>query len=66
VLDSLVALAKTILVVILTGATILASFYLGYILIVLLILGSVGVIAYIFFSWDSGSKNDTDWFDFKN
>lgn len=58
------AIAKTILVVVVVGAVLVASFYSAYILTAVVVLGGVGLIAYLFFSRDP-DKN-IDWFDFKD
>ena len=44
------AVVKAITVAIVIAGALIASFYFAYLLIVLLVLGGVGVIAYLFFS----------------
>jgi predicted PurR-regulated permease PerM len=62
-LRTLSAIAKTVLVVVLAGATLIASFYFAYVLIVVLVLGGVGAIAYLYFNRE---EKEPDWFDFTN
>lgn len=58
----LVAILKTLIVVILIGSAIIASFYFAYVLIVLLVVGVVGTIAYCIFN----RKESIDWYDYKD
>ena len=57
------AIAKSVLVMVLVGATLVASFYFAYIFVGVLILGGVGVVSYLYFHQEEKEPN---WFDFRN
>lgn len=46
----LLPLFKTMLTVIVTGALVIAAFYFAYVLLVLVIMGCVGAVAYAFYN----------------
>ena len=63
-MEKLFATVKTLLVVVLAGASLVASFYFAYVLVLVLVLGIVAAIAYFFFTVE---VDDTpDYFDFKD
>lgn len=55
-LRKLYAMAKALLVAIIAGGVLIASFYTAYALLAFLVLAVVGGIAYLYFRW--GSKVD--------
>jgi len=56
VLDKVVVIIKTIIVMIITGGLLIASFYAAYLFIFVAIMGIVGFIAYLTFNWDRVSN----------
>lgn len=46
------AVIKTLMIMVIAGAVIVASFYAAYLLLFLVVLAVVGSCAYIYFSWD--------------
>jgi len=56
------AIVKTIMVTIVCGGILIASFYFAYLLLIIIVLGSVAGIAYCFFNIDKifGSKDLSD------
>jgi len=66
--NALVALAKTLIVVVFVGAAIVASFYFAYVLVLLCVLALVGVIAYLCFSYNTDEKerDGPDWDDYSD
>jgi len=58
----LAAIVKTILTVVIAAGCVIASFYFAYLILVLLLMGIVGIIAWKFFS----RKPKTDWFKYED
>jgi len=59
VLDKVVAAIKTFMVMVVTGGLLVASFYAAYLFIFIVIMGIVGLVAYLFFNWD----RVTEWYE---
>jgi len=51
------AVSKSIITAILAGGMLIASFYFAYVLLLLVVLGGVGFIAYLFFNYDELFKD---------
>lgn len=58
----LLVAVKTILTTVIAGAMVIASFYSAYLILLLLVMGIVSSIAYLFYSW----KDKVNWFDYKD
>jgi hypothetical protein len=58
----LAALVKTILTVVIAAGCVIASFYFAYLILVLLLMGIVGFIAWKFFN----RKEKIDWFRYED
>ena len=50
---------KTILVTVVAGAVVIASFYTAYLILTLVVLAIVGGVAYLYFNWG----NVVDWYE---
>jgi len=58
----LIALVKTILAVVIAVGTVIASFYFAYLLLILIIMGVVGAIAWHIFI----REEKIDWFEYED
>jgi hypothetical protein len=58
----LAALVKTVLAVVIAVGTVIASFYLAYLILVLILICSVGAIAWHYFM----KEDKIDWFEYED
>jgi hypothetical protein len=56
------ALVKTVLVVVITAGAFIASFYFAYLLLILLVMGVVGTLAWNFFN----REERINWFKYED
>ncbi len=56
------ALLKTILAVVITVGCVIASFYFAYLILILIIIGCVGTVAWHFFS----REEKINWFEYED
>jgi len=58
----LIALVKTVLAVVIAAGTVIASFYFAYLLLILIVMGLVGAIAWHYFM----REESIDWFEYED
>ena len=58
-IERALTLLKTVAVMVVAGGVVVASFYMAYIIITLVVLVVIGCIAYLFFNWD----RIVDWYE---
>ena len=58
----LAALVKTVLAVVIAAGTVIASFYCAYLLLILIVMGIVGAIAWSIFS----REEIVNWFEYED
>ncbi len=59
---TLLALLKTVLAVVITVGAVIASFYFAYLILILIIVGIVGTVAWHFFS----REEKINWFKYED
>ncbi len=57
---TLIALVKTVLAVVIAAGTVIASFYFAYLLLILIVMGLVGTLAWHIF------MKDENWFEYED
>ena len=58
----LLAVVKTVLTVVIAVGTVIASFYLAYLILIIILICSVGAIAWHYFS----KEEKIDWFEYED
>lgn len=59
---ALLAIGKTALVVVLVTGAVIASFYFAYLLLILIVMGVVGAIAWMIFT----KEEKVNWFEYED